>query len=105
MATAIVDVAIGPVIPAFITIDVEEPVPAQIEIVSIVTPPIPTMKVVFVAQPTGIAVTMPNDVIPGIAAVTAEVLSMCLSLGYGGYAQSTRDKQCANQAFHVQLLS
>ena len=70
-------VSIMAMILSLVLINIEKPRPAQIKIVAVVTPPIPAMKIIMSTQPPGIMVTVPDNVVPIVSAMSSMVTSMC----------------------------
>jgi len=84
MITAVtVVVAVRAVIPSFVTIEIEQSLPAQMKVITVLAMPVPAMKIILTPQPIRITVTVPDDVVPFIGSV---LTTMCRSLGHGGQA-------------------
>ncbi len=74
IVAATIIVAVWAVMPSFVTIDIEQPIPTRMKVMAIMATPVPTMKIVISPQPVRITVTVPDDV---VAVVTPVVTSVC----------------------------
>lgn len=76
-----------------VSINIEQAVPAQIEIVAIVAVPVPAVKVGVPTQPVRIMMSVANNMRPVVHNMNPVVTAVCQSLGYRRDEQGARDNQ------------
>lgn len=73
IAVEMIRESIGPVIPSLVSIDIEQAIPAQIEIMTVMTASVPAMKIAIAMQPVWIMMTVPDNVVPVVCPVVTTV--------------------------------